>query len=373
MLNTDKEKRIIISSKPFRRLADKTQVIPTSSRNAQVRTRLTHSLEVSTIAHEIAKNIQIIKNDYINYTINRGVVENISFIHDLGIPPLGHLTERMFNKVFFKHFNIHFEANANNLVLIEKDLKQISELTIVSTIKYPMLIKDDDKGKGLYEPQYNKYIEPLNDIITFQNGDNPKKRNRTFECSIMDIADELAYLFSDTIDLLTLSKVSPFDKEELFSMLKKFEINDPEILSLFIDIYLKSKIKKVEELRETLIASVIYSEQKNDIIINNKEYKQILKLIRYVNMEYYIKKYSVQDKDDLAINMESFINKLCERIEDTDYIEQFIFSDTRKRQYKMAITKSTKSAAKILMIALSELSDTYMSNSIKKFKELESN
>jgi len=367
MLNTDKEKRIIISSKPFRRLADKTQVIPTGSRNAQVRTRLTHSLEVSTVAHEIAKNIGVIKNDFIQYEINRGVVENISFIHDLGIPPLGHLTERLFNKVFNKHFNIHFEANANNLVIIEKDLPDISMLTIVSTIKYPVMIKDNELGKGLYEPQYVKYKPQLDDIISFQNGDNPVRRTRTFECSIMDLADELAYLFSDSIDLLTMSDKPPFDKETLVKLLKRFKINDPELFSFFKNIYLDRNIDLLEELRDTVISTVVYDSKTNDIIVSNKEYRRVLKLLRAINSEYYIDVYSIREGDDLTINMEEFLDTLCSRIEEKEFILKYIFSFTRKKQYLTALKKSPTSAAKILMIALSELSDTYMINSINSF------
>jgi len=367
MLNTDKEKRIIISSKPFRRLADKTQVIPTGSRNAQVRTRLTHSLEVSTIAHEIAKNIGVIKNDYIQYEINRGVVENVSFIHDLGIPPLGHLTERLFNKVFNHHFDINFEANANNLVILEKDLKDISILTIVSSIKYPVLIKDNDNFKGLYEPQYNQYIEPLNDIIYFQNGNNPIKRTRTFECSIMDLADELAYLFSDSIDLLTMSEVSPFDKVTLIELLKKYKINDPELFSVFKSIFLNREIELIDQLRDTVISTVVYDQKTNDIIVNNKDYRRVLKLLRFINHEYYIKIYSIREGDQLTKNMEEFLEYLCLNIENKKIILKYIFSTTRKRQYLESLKKSSKSAAKILMIALSELSDTYMIQCIDNY------
>jgi dGTPase len=56
-MNYFEEQQIIINSKPFKRLSDKTQVIVNLGQNAIIKTRLTHSIEVASIAREISDNI----------------------------------------------------------------------------------------------------------------------------------------------------------------------------------------------------------------------------------------------------------------------------------------------------------------------------
>ena len=112
------DQRKIINSKAFRRLSDKTQVIVSMKRDAQVRSRLTHSLEVASIAKEIALKIKNINS----YEIDADCVYNVGLVHDEGMAPYGHLGESTLQKVFFEKTGLVFEANANNLVVIEKNL-----------------------------------------------------------------------------------------------------------------------------------------------------------------------------------------------------------------------------------------------------------
>jgi dGTPase len=83
---------------PFRRLHDKAQVFPLEP-NDTVRTRLAHSLEVSTIARDMSKTIAkwLLKE---KKEINEEQAEAIQTIastcgllHDLGNPPFGHAGE----------------------------------------------------------------------------------------------------------------------------------------------------------------------------------------------------------------------------------------------------------------------------------------
>lgn len=78
----------ILYSKPFRRLAHKTQVYLTTDSNAAYdehsRTRLTHTLEVAQIAKAIADSLGL----------NRDLSEAIAFGHDVGHAPFGHAGER---------------------------------------------------------------------------------------------------------------------------------------------------------------------------------------------------------------------------------------------------------------------------------------
>lgn len=69
----------IIHSKSFRRLKHKTQVF-IAPENEHYRTRLTHTLEVSQIARNIARALRL----------NEDLTEAIALAHDLGHTPFGH-------------------------------------------------------------------------------------------------------------------------------------------------------------------------------------------------------------------------------------------------------------------------------------------
>ena len=88
----------IISSASFRRLQDKTQVFPLD-RGDFVRTRLTHSLEVSSFAGSIADTaFARLAEDHPEITpqVRADCVEILrcaGLIHDIGNPPFGHFGE----------------------------------------------------------------------------------------------------------------------------------------------------------------------------------------------------------------------------------------------------------------------------------------
>jgi len=73
----------VLGSRAFRRLSGKTQVLAIPS-NPHVRTRLTHTLEVSSIAREIGRALGLIDS----------LVDAIALGHDLGHPAFGHAGER---------------------------------------------------------------------------------------------------------------------------------------------------------------------------------------------------------------------------------------------------------------------------------------
>ena len=159
-----KEEREILNSKAFRRLKGKTQVKPTVGQHIHATERLTHSLEVGVNARIILAHIQ---NKFDNkLPISPIRLNNISMLHDIGHPPMGHLFEKITNNLFKKQ-NIYFEGNANNLKIIEKEKLNISLKTIVALIKYPVEI-NDYQHKGLYNSQFKKYMPILIEEIKKQ-------------------------------------------------------------------------------------------------------------------------------------------------------------------------------------------------------------
>ena len=89
----------IIFSHPFRRLQDKTQVHPLPVEDF-VHTRLTHSLEVSSVGRSLGKKVgeEILKRHATfkeNFSLFDfgAIVAAASLAHDLGNPPFGHAGE----------------------------------------------------------------------------------------------------------------------------------------------------------------------------------------------------------------------------------------------------------------------------------------
>jgi dGTPase len=94
-----------VFSTPVRRLQDKAQVFPLERHDA-IRTRLTHSMEVSSVSRslgDLAERLLFKKGDLKNNR-ERGVLGTIAatcgLVHDLGNPPFGHSGETAISEWF---------------------------------------------------------------------------------------------------------------------------------------------------------------------------------------------------------------------------------------------------------------------------------
>jgi dGTPase len=72
----------IVHSAAYRRLSSKTQVF-TGELGDYHRTRLTHTLEVASVARTIGRAL----------SLNEDLIEALALVHDLGHPPFGHAGE----------------------------------------------------------------------------------------------------------------------------------------------------------------------------------------------------------------------------------------------------------------------------------------
>ena len=127
-----------VFSTPVKRLQDKAQVFPLEPHDA-VRTRLTHSLEVSSVARGLASRSAqwLLKQDEISGDMDRSIeaiAATCGLIHDLGNPPFGHAGEDAIRTWFKRQESfpkllkdqqqtqdfLKFEGNAQSLRLVSK-------------------------------------------------------------------------------------------------------------------------------------------------------------------------------------------------------------------------------------------------------------
>jgi dGTPase len=103
----------IVHSKAFRRLTHKTQVF-VAPQGDHYRTRLTHTLEVTTISRTVARALRL----------NEDLVEAIGLGHDLGHPPFGHIGEEVLDRCMQERFGRdfrHFEHSLRIADRLERD------------------------------------------------------------------------------------------------------------------------------------------------------------------------------------------------------------------------------------------------------------
>ena len=164
--------RIIFSS-AFRRLQDKTQVFPLPKEDF-VHTRLTHSLEVSSVGRSLGKragevlvqrNSELAEAGITQFDFG-AVVAAASLAHDIGNPPFGHCGESAISD-FFKSPEIegmlrqhcsdaewadltNFEGNAQGFRILNKASNnglRLTYATLAAFSKYPCqsLLRDRNK------------------------------------------------------------------------------------------------------------------------------------------------------------------------------------------------------------------------------------
>jgi dGTPase len=99
----------IVHCKAFRRLKHKTQVF-VAPQGDHYRTRLTHTLEVTTISRTVARALRL----------NEDLTEAIGLGHDLGHPPFGHIGEEVLDSCLKERFGVGFRHYEHSLRVVER-------------------------------------------------------------------------------------------------------------------------------------------------------------------------------------------------------------------------------------------------------------
>ena len=199
----------IIHSAAFRRLQGKTQVFGIYEGDF-FRTRLTHSLEVAQIAKGIALALGA----------DPDLVEAVCLAHDLGHPPFGHNGERTLHALMRAHGG--FEGNAQTLrILTYLEQKHVNYAglnltyqTLDGVLKYKTCIDSTAIANAPQSPVKGFYTwdRQLVETIVQQTG---SRQQRSVECQILDVADDIAYSVHDLEDSLKAGLLTQADLRRL--------------------------------------------------------------------------------------------------------------------------------------------------------------
>lgn len=161
----------VIHSRAFRRLEYKTQVFLNGTGD-HLRTRLTHTIEVSAIARNIASALRL----------NCDLAETIALAHDLGHSPFGHNGEAVLARLMKRHGG--FEHNQHSLRIVEQ-LEQ-------KYPSFPGLNLTWEVREGLAK-HHTAYDRPGR-LKEF------RAKNSSLEAQIANLADEITYYSHDLDD-----------------------------------------------------------------------------------------------------------------------------------------------------------------------------
>jgi dGTPase len=210
----------VIHSASFRRLQGKTQVFP-GHESDFFRNRLTHSLEVAQIAEGIAARLNYENTFFKANKINERLCATAALLHDLGHPPFGHNGERALDDQMRGHGG--FEGNAQTLRIVSRLEKKVQSpegqyfglnltlRTLAAILKYdkeiPLSHPEAKLVKGYYQSEAD-LVKRLKAKVSGSKGSKMKEW-KTLECSIMDLADDIAYSTFDLEDALKAGFLTP--------------------------------------------------------------------------------------------------------------------------------------------------------------------
>ncbi|MCQ4262138.1 deoxyguanosinetriphosphate triphosphohydrolase [Stutzerimonas stutzeri] len=225
----------ILFSAPTRRLADKTQVFPLD-KNDSVRTRLTHSHEVATLARSIGLRLVYEKaslfegagtSEFIQRSIP-ALLAAIGLVHDLGNPPFGHQGEYSIRSWFSKnkegvfggetedsHDFLNFDGNAQTVRLVTK-LQILNDqfglnltyATLAALLKYPVSTENVSKEKWKKQGFFKSEKEIVGEVWQATGLSEGIRHPLTY---IMEACDDIAYSVLDAEDTVKKGLASYYD------------------------------------------------------------------------------------------------------------------------------------------------------------------
>ncbi|MBB72680.1 MAG: dGTPase [Legionellales bacterium] len=286
----------VIHSFAFRRLQGKMQVFGPEKGDFH-RTRMTHSLEVASIARGIIQHLRTTalpnlndeeRNHLLRIDANDydRLITTLCLLHDIGHSPFGHAGEAALN--FKMHQYGGFEGNAQTLRLVTTELEEFTEhhglgltrRSLLGLLKYPapfckipgsfpndnianaaVILTDWEPKKCYYDTEIETVdwvLAPLSeeDRQHFQQIDQTgRTRCKSFDCSIMDLADDIAYSIHDLEDGIFFDLIN---QDEFITALEQHS----QFATLNTEIHLTQLIKQLfhsqQHIRKSTAGQLIH-------------------------------------------------------------------------------------------------------------------
>lgn len=239
----EKDYHRIIGSASFRRLQDKTQVFPLDKSDF-IRTRLTHSLEVSSFAKSLGQNIsqrilkEVMDPEFLpQYQADVcDILQCAGLLHDIGNPPFGHFGETVIREWFTENLDKldfkgaalseiltpqmqadfkNFEGNTQALrvvtklhYLVDENGMNLTKALLGTIIKYPVSSVEIDKKSGDIRTKKMGYYyaeKEVFDSIQESLGTYGKRHPLAF---VLEAADDIAYKTADVEDAVKKGCIS---------------------------------------------------------------------------------------------------------------------------------------------------------------------
>lgn len=231
--------RVAFSS-ALRRMHDKTQVMPLTTGDS-VHTRLTHSIEVMSIAYSLGINLCRDQEFVQMYGLKKAfeyersipmILKTAAFVHDIGNPPFGHFGEKIIQNYFREYLKkrivtdeqaldfIHFDGNAEGFRILTR-LQYIGDLsglnltyaTLAAYCKYPN--SGDLNPKYISTKKHGVFTSESDILKKIVEACNMKKPDGTIKrhplSFLVEAADSISYNVMDVEDGMTMGWYS-FDE-----------------------------------------------------------------------------------------------------------------------------------------------------------------
>lgn len=337
----------ILYSKEFRRLSGKTQVFITGF-DDHMRTRLTHTLEVTQIADTIARALGL----------NEVLVNAIAYGHDVGHTPFGHVGERTLNSIMngcrdIYSYNISLGNNEKGFKHNWQGLRVVTELEQIddsykglNLTRYTLwgilnhssidakVCKDYRVIASVNKCKMNNTDKPclISGKLSFGFYDNKAdllddKRDWTFEAGIVATADEIAQRHHDIEDALYAGVIqideicAQFKKAFSFFIDKQTEDDIEKILinikskteipllsKLIVNFYTTNYVKQLKAKMECIISKFELDSDRDFSTFKNEIYEFLLgeygkkSIIKVLQFDNHIKK----DEENFSLCDEKF-------------------------------------------------------------------
>ena len=275
--------RIVFTS-AFRRMKDKTQVFPLS-KSDYVRTRLTHSLEVSCVGRSLGAVVgrEIIARHGLQHVESGdfgAIVAAACLAHDIGNPPFGHAGEDAIRE-WFRHSGLldrhdftpaqkadfeRYEGNAQGFRIVSRLQSpanpgglQLSRAVLATFTKYPRPSHLDEEldgksGKkfGFFQQDIDNFRRVARSTGLIERIPNTAWRRHPL-AFLVEVADDTCYLIVDLEDAARLGFVPYKDAECLLADLAGNTINGARLH------HLHDPKERLEYLRAKAIGCLLES------------------------------------------------------------------------------------------------------------------